>query len=163
MCLFFPYVSYTGSLLVDFGSGKSVCVCFSRMSVTLALCWSTSAVGSVCVCVCLFFPYVSYTGSLLVDFDSVKCVCLFLFLYVSYTGSLLVDFGSGKCVCVCVFVLVHVCQLHWLFASRLRQWDVCVCLFFPYVSYTGSLLVDFGSGKCVCVCLSRMSVTLALC
>ena len=41
----------------------------------------------------------------------------------------------------------------------------CVCGFlFPYVSYTGSLLVNFGSGKCVCVCFcSRMSVTLALC
>ena len=39
---------------------------------------------------------------------------------------------------------------------------MCVLLF-SYVSDTGSLLVDFGSGKCVCVFFSRMSVTLALC
>ena len=111
--------------------------------------------------------------------SSGKCVCVCLFLYVSYTRSLLVDFGSGKCVFVCscmsvtlalcsstsavgmVCLFVLVCELHWLFARRLRQWKVCVCLF-SYVSHTGSLLVDFGSGKCVFVC-SRMSVTLALC
>ena len=90
------------------------------------------------MCVCLF-PYVSYTGSSLVDFGSGKCVFVCLFPYVRYTGSLLVDFGSGKCVFVCLFS--YVSQLHWFFASRLRQWEVCVCLF---------------------VC-SRMSVTLALC
>ena len=115
-----------------------VCVCFcSRMSVTLALCWSTSAVGSVCVCV-FVFP-----------------VCQLHWLFASRLRQWE--------VCVCVFVLVG--QLHWLFASRLRQREVCVCVFlFPYVSYTGSLLVDFGSGKCVCVCFcSRMSVTLVLC
>ena len=87
-------------------------------------------------------------------------VCLFP--CIIYTGSLLSTSAAGS-VCMCVFFLV--CQLHWLFACRLRQWEVCVCVcFFSYVSYTGCLLVDFGSGKCVCVCFcSRMSVTLALC
>ena len=96
-------------------------------------------------------------------------VCVCLFLYVSYTDSVLVNFGSGNCVFVCscmsvklalcsstsavgiVCLFVLVCQSHWLFASRLRQWEVCVCLF-PYVSYTDSVLNDFGSGKCVRVC-----------
>ena len=91
----------------------------------------------MCVCVCLFVLVCQLHWLLLVDFRSGKCVCVYvcLFPYVSYTGSLLVDFGSGKCVLVCLF---------------------------SYVSYTGSLLVDFGSGKCVFVC-SRMSVTLVLC
>ena len=118
MCVFlFSYVSYTGSLLVDFGSGK-------------------------CVCVCVFlFLYVSYTGSLLVDFGSVKCVCVFVL--VCQLHWLFASRLRQREVCVCVFVF-PVCQLHWLFASRLWQWEVCVCLFFSYVSYTGSLLVDFG-------------------
>ena len=41
--------------------------------------------------------------------------------------------------------LIIIIRLDWLSASRLGQWDVCVCSLFPYVSYTGSQLVDLDS------------------
>ncbi len=108
---------------------------------------------------------------LLVDFGSELCVFMCLSVYCpmcQYTGRLLlVDFGSGLSICrpmcqlhclfasrlrqwvlcfMCFSSLCPMCQLHWLFASRLRQWVVCFSSLCPMCQLHWLLLVDFGSG-----------------